>query len=298
MKRVIIILLIISLMILIPFAFAKKNIQLAPSQQADVSVAVTNSNPVISDLTPPSSPVSLSPGLPTILTAIFIAEDINGENTLNDATAQVRFTNGAEERTSILSPNSCTPSNPILGDNKKTYTCSVTMQYYDNDGQWTIIPSIGDTGGGSGSRTYTNSFIVNLVRDISLSPTSITFPPVSPGASNTLSLTPDIEITNRGNYETSADGPVLITGADLNTNPVSANKIPAANFKAGLASGGNLICTGVNEGTILGTSSVAISSLGLARGATGNTVNVKYCLTSVPSGITSTSYSGVWTIGI
>ena len=100
------------------------------------------------------------------------------------------------------------------------------------------------------------------------------------------------QITNRGNYEAPEDSFVRITGANL-VSP-SLNQIPIGNFKAGDASG-NVCSTG---GSVLSTSASDITSIELNRGATGNTVGVKYCLTSVPAGIASEAYTGSWTVGI
>ena len=79
------------------------------------------------------------------------------------------------------------------------------MEYYLDDGLWDIRIFISDTGSGSVTYTSSSAFEFLLVKDITISPTTIGFPSVTPGSTTPVTSNLVVgqiystQITNRGN---------------------------------------------------------------------------------------------------
>jgi hypothetical protein len=281
--------LIIILIVAVAYFYLKDSVLLGPSGSTEVSVTVGNSPPVIiSTITIPNVNLNPAPSS-TDVVFTFSARDPNGLGDLVDSSAFAQFTKAGEATRS----NTCVLQ--FVGAGYKTYRCTVQMQYYDASGSWNVAVSISDVSGATASSSST--FTVNLLRDISLSPATINFPAVSPGQSNVLA-SDQTTITNNGNF-VAPPGSILATSYDLSgeTNPLE--KIPAANFMAA----GSLLATDVCTGGIALTSGTAtgLTNAQLARGASGNTESLRYCLTLVPdvsSQVYSASGGNSWVIAI
>ncbi len=296
-KRLVVITLLIIMSLIVPYVNAGffdffKKLQKSPSQQTDITIQVGNVAPMI--LSVQSIPaVTLLAGTTKDVIFNFTARDNNGVSDLNDASALAKFNKTGEP----LRTGSCILAE-TMGSNKK-YQCTVQMQYFDDNGAWSVNVSIKDLAGLSGEDSAT-LFTVSQLSDISINPTVINFPVVAPGGTNIIS-SQQTETTNNGNFEVPLDGPLSITSYNLTGLTTPSEYIPAMNFNiSGLAGAGTACTTGTKladeiSTTILGTS--------LARGAVGNTENLTYCLTSVPI-ISSQSYSTTgagsqaWVIGI
>ncbi len=274
----------------------REKIQLAPSEQTDVRVKV-NDAPSILSIDTSFSPLTLLEGTTTDVVFQFTAQDLDGASDLNDATASADFSKTGE---ATRSSPPCTRISETL-PNQRTYQCTITMQYYDDDGLWDITASIQDNSGTQGQGTET--FTVNLLQDISISPALINFPTLVQGSTNIQSLA-NTQITNNGNFNTPTDGSIQITATDLTGEIISAETIPAINFRAGDISELASICT--TGGSALSNAiATAIPSISLPRGQAGSNIgSITYCLTLVPGGISSQFYSATqtggnaWTIGI
>src|SRR3989344_3581442 len=107
----------------------------APS---DVKVRVGNAPPRITDVPAVPVAVSLTPGTTTDIIVQFTVRDPNGADDLNDAAASATFSRLGE----IDRVGSCVV-NSVAGKSK-TYDCTVSMQYYDAAGAWTITFYIED----------------------------------------------------------------------------------------------------------------------------------------------------------
>ncbi len=275
------------------FDWVKERIQLAPSQPTDVRVQVGNAAPTIVAISV-ISPVFLSPApLTTSVVFTFTAQDKNGASDLKDATASANFNRvGETTRTATCVFQS------QLGK-QRTYQCTVNMQYYDKAGTWNVAVSIQDQAGLSASSSST--FTVNFLREISISPATISFPTVAPDDVNIISSSSTI-VTNKGNFEVPADGNLKATSFDLQGETTSSEIIPASNFKISGSSGSGTVCT--TGGTLMIDSvSTSITAAALPRGPSGsNTESLTYCITLVPSLISTQFYSATggraWVIGI
>ena len=296
-KRLVVIALLLIISLIVPYVNAGffdffKKLQKSPSQQTDITIQVGNVAPII--LNVQSIPtVNLLQGTTKDVIFNFTARDNNGVSDLNDASALAKFNKTGEP----LRTGSCILVETV-GSNKK-YQCTVQMQYFDDNEEWSINVSIKDIAGLSGEDS-TTSFTVALLKDISINPITTNFPVVDPGGTNIIS-SQDTEITNNGNFDAPLDGTLSVTSYNLTglTNP--SEFIPAINFNISGLSGKSTVCaTGTN---LSDETSVSIAGISLARGAVGNTENLTYCLTSVPI-ISSQSYSttGIgsqpWVIGI
>ncbi len=261
---------------------------------------VGNAAPTIVSVTPIPN-VDLLAGTTKSITFQFTAQDTNGASDLNDASASASFIKTGEN----TRVGSC--SFVSTAGNQKTYSCTVTMQYYDNDGTWTISVTIQDAAAATATDS-SNTFVVNLLKDITISPASISFPSTSQGAANIIS-TSDTTITNKGNFD-STNGNIQLTAKDLTGVTTPAEIIPATNFKSVGSSQAGTVCT---TGTTLSNAvAVNILSANLPRGNptdgnplyTSNTETMRYCITLVPSAISSQDYTATflkgntWTIGL
>lgn len=292
-KKVIIVALIIITSILIIYGIFKniiiEKVNLSPSQSTQVRVQVGNANPTITNIQAiPNVNLNPSPSTtPVIFT--FIAKDVNGANDIVDSSASAQFTNTGEPTRSATCSYLST-----LGK-EKTYQCAVTMNYFDKSGTWNVIVSVADSKGATGQASST--FNINLLRDISITPSVINFPSVSTGDIDVIS-TDATTITNNGNFE-SPPGVISATAYDLVGEINSVEKIPAANFKITGSSQSDVCAQGI---TLRHSSSISLTNANLARGPSGsNTETLKYCLTSVPE-ISSQFYSASggnsWVISI
>ncbi|MEK6844397.1 MAG: hypothetical protein AABX83_03125 [Nanoarchaeota archaeon] len=294
---------LVILFILLPFVNAsffdrinewfEKNVQLAPQQPTDVRLQVGNVVPII-DTVPSISAVNLNPAPSTAgVTFTFVARDRNGAADLVDSTASASFTKAGEQtRTAPCSMQS-------QAGQRKTYSCTINMQYYDASGVWNAEVSVQDQSSNIASDN-TATFTVNLLRDISITPAIIGFPTVAQGDGNITSTSPTI-ITNNGNFVAPANGDIQITAVNLQGETTPAEIIPAANFKATGPAGAATVCT-TGISLVHGTAT-AISSASLPRGPSGsNAADITYCITSVPEGISTQFYSATggsaWIVGI
>ena len=79
------------------------------------------------------------------------------------------------------------------------------MWYFDVNGQWIINVTANDLGNMTYVSNYSTDFIYNQLQAIVISPQSITWPSVSPGAKNQTSNNDPTEINNTGNYNATAN---------------------------------------------------------------------------------------------
>lgn len=273
------------------FDWIKEKVQLAPSQPTDVRVQVGNAAPTIQSISAiPAVSLSPSPSI-TSVTFTFTARDKNGASDLNDAAASANFNKlGETTRTAVCSFLS------QLGK-EKTYQCIVDMQHYDDAGTWNVEVSINDQAGLTASSTST--FSVNLLKDISISPVTISFPAVEPEQTEVISSI-STTITNNGNFEVPLDGSIKITSFDLLGETIPTEIIPASNFRASGSSESAAVCT---TGTGLIDSAAISITANLPRGPSGsNTESLTYCITSIPADVSTQFYSATggsaWIIGI
>jgi hypothetical protein len=261
-----------------------RDIDLSPSADTDVSVTVGNVAPVIVSVESISA-VDLTPASTTDVTFTFVASDPNGVSDLDDSSATAEFTFGSEPTRSDT--DGCSFVSEASGE--RTYTCTITMQSYDAPGSWTVTVGISNLTGPLTTTDSLNTVTLNLLRDISINPITIGFPTVIQGGTDIVSSA-TTTITNNGNFVVPTDGDFEITAYDLPGVTTPSDKIPAANFNAAGSSESD-VCGGATTTTLADSTATVISSAALARGDTGNTEDIEYCITLVPAGIISQDYS-------
>lgn len=286
---VIVIVILIALAILIYNLFSSETISFSPSAPTQVKINVGNAAPSIRDIQViPNVNLNPSPST-TAVSFTFTARDSNGANDLVDSSTTVKFNSTGE-------PTRTGTCSYLSGSGKeKTYQCTVNMNYYDRSGSWTANISVADNKGAiaEGSTQLT----VNLLRDLSINPSIVNFPTLSPGDTNVLS-TDNTLITNNGNFEATSGNAILITAYNLvgETNP--SEYIPASNFRVAGSSQTDVCAQG---NSLAHSASTSTPSSTLRRGASGNTETIKYCLTSIPD-LSSQAYSATggqsWVIAI
>ncbi|MEK6854909.1 MAG: hypothetical protein AABX73_01675, partial [Nanoarchaeota archaeon] len=223
----------------------------------------------------------------------FIAKDRNKADDLVDSTASASFTSlGEPTRTGACSFLSQS------GSQQKTYQCTVTMSHYDKAGLWTVSVSVQDSSGTQASLSST--LTLNLLRDISINPTTLNFPTVVQGDIDILSSA-NTQITNNGNFVVPTNGNLEIVASNLVGETNNLENIPASNIKAsGLSGAANVCSTG---STLSHGLAVPITNANLQRGTSGSNIeDITYCLTLVPTSISTQFYSATggnaWTIRI
>ncbi|MEM3113370.1 MAG: hypothetical protein QXI33_03020 [Candidatus Pacearchaeota archaeon] len=238
----------------------------------------SNTAPTIVSINPIPN-VNLNAGTTTNVTVIFTAEDLNGASNLNDTTASVSFSKTGEATRTSVPVTGCSAGAP--SGNQKTYTCIVTMQYYDAPGTWNAQVRVDDQE--SLTATSTSTFNVNTLFAESINPGSISFGTVSPGQNDVNSI--NTRITNIGNMLSN----IKIISKNLigNTNPLE--QIHATNIKVGLSSS-NVCLTGDQ---LSDNVEVQITGIQIPKNdglSTNNFVDITYCM-DVPTGISAQAYS-------
>jgi len=128
----------------------------------------------------------------TIVYVAFNASDNNGHADLDYTTAQVILTRfGEPDRTS----SSC--DNYINDSLVKAFNCSVNMQYYDEDGAWTINASVFDFSSATDDDTAT-TLAYGTLQAIRGAPLGVTFGSVTLGSAFQATNDP-LVLNNTGN---------------------------------------------------------------------------------------------------
>lgn len=262
------------------FDWIRGDVQKAPQ---DVSVQVGNSAPnlVINYI---DDPITLTPAGTTAVNIIFDVTDDNGISDLDNNAVYIEFTfdsGGEETRTGGFSDCTISDDGGI-----RTFDCEINMQHYDAYGAWTAYVSIEDISSAVGSDS--SGFIVSQLKDISLSPATISFGVVSPGQNDILS-SQNTTITNNGNYNI-ASGDFEVTGEDLIGQINPSEFIPTGNFNSA-DEGESDVC--INGQTLVANTPVSIPNFVLNKGTSGTplpTREVQHCM-DVPTGLSQQEYS-------
>ncbi len=253
----------------------------------DVRINVVGTNPPIIDQ--PSASISAQNPTEAGITQVdfnVVVTDIDGVANIVDSSLIARVSRGAVTRTATC----INPTN--IDSDTKSYNCTTDMQYYDSAGGWDLYVGILDQEANNGTRTINPFFNYNTLyaMQVPLSPSTLEWPSLSTGASNTLSNNDPTTVTNTGNYA----GNIFITGYDLQGETNGAEIIPANLFSVDSATGGvpssecNVGITAVPLGADATKIDTGINANPGQSGA--NIANVYYCITSVPF-VSSQAYS-------
>ena len=292
---------LISILLIIPMASAGLFSDLwgkitgkATDDTTALNITIGNSNPTIDFVFVPSA-VDPNIGITTNITINFTAGDVDGLANLDNSTAWVYLQKAGQTN---RSNSSCEPRN--ASGNNATFSCAVTMWYWDVNGAWEINASIQDN---SNAYIENSSEVVtyNVRTAMTMSPTTIGWGIVNLTDTNTGSDDDPITVNNSGNdYNLS----INVTALDLRGETTDTQYIWAENFTIEDTTEG---CTGtvmVNDSSINVTS--AILKIGNNtlnyNNATSGQEQIFFCLKGVPQDISAQSYSsasfGAWTVEI
>ncbi len=254
------------------------------SEQVNATLILTNSPPTIDSVTPGSTTYDPVEAGTTLVTIYFVASDSNGVSDIDDSTAQAVITNGATTYTNT----SCVGTD--LDADSVNYTCTFTLHYYDNYGDWSINVSVRDN---SNALAYNDSetFYYSKLAALELINTPIDFGSLTLGTNDNPNQNNPLKINNTGNLALN----INITGADLVgvTNPA---------YKIGV---GNVTVDDdatLNEGTETGNNELTLSTSAQTYNPNGSPVAKQstadlYFWIDLPStGLIAQQYNATWTI--
>jgi len=275
--------------------------KISDSQNVDLNISVTSGTaPWIYNITGLEA-VTLTDGPnPTYLTINFSVNDSDGVGNLDNSTAMLNLTSGANFRMN----DSCAFVNGA--GNFANYTCNITMWWWDATGAWTVYVNISDSNGNThinGTHTRTLNTLTGFVMDQS----SLTFTSLLAGAKN---QTPSnyLTLNNTGNVDITSDN-VQVNATDLFGETTPGQALWAGNFSVSTLTGGNIEC---NASTTDATAMVNMTYTGVVNSvlSAGNytkedgTAEEKLytCLREVGSELSQQQYStdqlGSWTVKV
>lgn len=231
--------------------------------------------------------------------------DADGVNDVNDTSVRANFSRSGE---TLRSNSSCN----LIGDLDTTsanFSCTITMAYFDGVGTWAISVGATDLGNTTFIYNTTKTFQYNQLQAIVISPNSLTFPSVSPGAFNQTSNNDPTLVNNTGNYNVTN---IQILGVHLYGQTDGTKFIGVNNFSVLNDTGEsppiechNTIATNLTNGTALNVPRAILppgnNSLNKMNETSGQE-QFYYCLKVVPATLSSQTYStngsGVWVVSI
>lgn len=270
----------------------------APTQDVDLSITVTaGSAPVViavynETATSMESGPNEGPSS-TSVTLVFRVNDPDGIGNLDNSTATVNLTLAGE---ALRENSSClfVPGQSTATD--ANYTCTITMWWWDGSGEWTINTYIEDLSGNSGYNTTTKNVYVGTTDGLLANQTSLTWPSINPGASDTPAQQ-FMGLNNTGNRPR----PVYVNSSDLLGESNPAYALGANNFSVKNAAGcdGTLMAnrtdTNITSVTVFNKGNYTLND-GTAQ------ANLYFCLETSNSNLIAQSYStsstGAWIVKV
>jgi len=188
--------------------------------------------------------------------------DTDGAGDLNNGSVTANFTfSSAGEAT--RSNSSCVVIDGEGTTYSQNYSCTIGLYYFDSQGDWNVTVYGEDV---SAASAINNSeyFQYNQLQAIKISPTSITFASISPGATNESSNNHPTLINNTGNYNVTENN-IQINATNLIGVDDASFLINVSNFSIHTVTGsGNESCIGGINPT--NATSVSITGAFLAKG--------------------------------
>jgi len=278
-----------------------------------VGLNITVGAPLIIEVINWSTTMVLSQGpLSTSREINFTVYHGAGSQFLNDSTAfmNISLVGGVGE---VVRNNSCTRFN--FSTNYVTYTCNMTMWWWDGGGNWKINAEITDNNSNTNVNSSTTLY-VGSTTGFEISPNNLSWAAMGLGATNQSSSNDPLILNNTGNQpvgNASGTSNISINATDLKGETNAAYSLFANNFSAGPIGG---TCPGAAcsecGGGFAGNFSVSryanVSNMTLPKGnysvEDGSTGQEKmyFCLRIAGYEITSQAYSTVnqnpWTVKI
>ena len=270
----------------------------ATTGTASLNLTVGNTAPTISFVLAVSAQNPLESGYRSVLLN-FTVNDTDGSSNVNLSSARARF-----NRTGESNRDNFTCANIGSGGTGQTFTCNVSMYYFDELGVWTINVSARDNEAAS-IENSTSNFTFNLLTAMVISPTALTWPTLNLTATNFSSNNDPVLINNTGN---SANGTINQTAYNLRGETTTTQFIFAGNFTTGNVTDG---CgAGINTSIMANATSKQLNGTNFSKGnnslsyvnQTSGQEQIFYCLRGVPQDVTGQSYSssfyGSWVVEI
>lgn len=257
----------------------------ASSQTTDLSITVSGVNPAVIQLVSPITDTNPTENTLTSITFYVTMYDADGVADLDDTSVSANFTRAGE---ALREDTSCT----LVGDidaYSANYSCQINMWYWDGSGAWNIGVKGKDIGNASWSFNTSATFNYNQLKAMLISPSSVTWPSATPGASD-FSASIGTSINNTGNY----DGTIDVTAIDL--TGASSESIAANEFVVDLSDGA---CSGTAMVNATATTVTSSDSNPGNISAGGGGEELYYCIPSFPlvSSQTYTATGGrAWTV--
>ena len=203
-KKRSLILLLIAVLASLPIVYAVASVVTGSFK---VELVISNRNPTIRLLNATGFAVTPVSGSTSSILIAFNATDADAVEQINGTTggrAIVNLTLGTPGNSQFRTQISCT--NTTLGSGSTgvvTFTCTVNLQYYDNNSvNWVINLSVVDSNTGTGRNdsqgATPNVFTYNLLSALSLPYAAINFSSANLGTSNVLAY-PHLLLNNTGN---------------------------------------------------------------------------------------------------
>ena len=266
----------------------------ATSGTTGVNITVGNSAPTI-PFVEAISATDPTIGTTKSITFNYTATDSDGYANIDNDTADAYFQRSGE---STRSNTSCVARN--ASTNSITFTCTIDMLYFDQNGAWTINATIKDINSAYAENSST-TFTYNLLTAMVMSPTALTWATIGLTDTDVGSDNDPITINNSGNDVSLT---VNTTAFNLRGETTTTQFIFSNNFTIDNSSQG---CSGQ---TMANASSRNITNALLQRGNNSLNYNndtsgqeqVFFCLKGVPQDISAQSYSsaayGAWTVEV
>jgi hypothetical protein len=249
------------------------------SQNVSVTVAGTHLPTIDEPSAAIAAQIPTENGITTVTFNVDVSDDDYVANIV-DSSLLVQVSRGA-----IIKTATC-GSSTNLDLNTKRFSCTINMNYYDEAGTWDFYAEIRDQESNLATKSIISYFVYNLLPSFSapLTPSSLTWPSLTPGGLNINSSNDPTIVTNTGNYR----GNIKIQAYNLVGETNNLENIPATAFSVSGTSGSE--CT---AGVALGPDSAPSvdTSIYANPGVSGsNTASIYYCITSVPT-VSSQVYS-------
>jgi len=202
-----------------------------------VGVNITVGAPVIIEVLNGTGTMSLSAAtLSTSRVINFTVYHGAGSQFLNDSTAYLNITlvGGVGE---LLRNNSCTRLNQSA--NYVTYSCNITMWWWDGAGNWNITAEIEDNNSNVAINSSTTLF-VGSTTGFEMSPNNLTWAAMGLGATNQSSNNDPLVLNNTGNQpigNATGTSNISINATDLKGETNNIYSLFANNFSAGPVGG-------------------------------------------------------------
>jgi len=278
----------------------------------NLGINITIGVPFINEVMNGTATMSLAQApLSTSREINFTVYNVAGTQFLNDSTAKINITLiGGVGEVVRNQTGACTRYNSSA--NYATYTCNMTMWWFDGSGYWNISASILDNNSNAAYNSSTTLF-VGATTGFEMSPVNLTWPGMGAGSINQTSDNDPMNLTNIGNQlvgNASGTSNISINATDLKGETNNLFMLYAENFSVWTATGGSppIECDGGSAGNLSKNMFANTTSAVLPKGNyTIGDINTGreqlwYCLRIAGADLPSQAYSTLnmtpWTIKI